>query len=192
MKVFHLLIFGTEILSPLYYTWRRWCNNTNLILQKTDTKLSVLLSVEVFIQFKLIFTEVISVYWIAHNAESKTDLTRERKKIKRKEKDYLKKMFCGEEEAFSLVNCEVWLKTQHTALIYHICTCTNIGTTELVAVNTFWLHRTLSSRIYNSAIFRIITKEIKSLIKELRSTSFLLIGSTCNTWKWFVGITRFF
>lgn len=146
--------------KSLYYPWTRWCNNTNLILQKTDTKLSVLLSVEVFIQFKLILTEVISVYWIAHNAQSKTDLTRERKKIKQKEKDYLKKMFCGEEEALSLVNCEVCLTTQHTALMYHIWTCTNIGSNELVAINIFWLHRTLSSRVYNSAIFRIITKEM--------------------------------
>lgn len=87
-----------------------------------DKKLSVLLSMEVFIQFKLILTEVNSVYWIAHNAESKTDLTRERKKIKKEKKDYLKKMFCDEEEALSLVNCEVWLTTQHDALMYHICT----------------------------------------------------------------------
>lgn len=101
-----------------YYPWTRWCNNTNLILQKTDTKLSVLLSEEVFIQFKLILTEVISVYWVAHNAESRRDLTRERKKIKQKEKDYLKEMFCGEEEALSLVNCEfdLQLSTLHSCI----------------------------------------------------------------------------
>lgn len=137
--------------KSLYYPWTRWYNNTNLILQKTDTKLSVLLSVEVFIQFKLILTEVISVYWVAHNAESRRDLTKERKKIKQKEKDYLKKMFCGEEKALSLVNCEVWLTTQHTALMYQMSDIgTNIGTT----------HSTLQSGIYNSVIFKIITKAI--------------------------------
>lgn len=104
--------------KSLYYPWTRWCNNTNLILQKMDTKLSVLLSVEVFIQFKLILTEVISVYWIARNTESKTDLTRERKKIKKKKKDYLKKMFCGEEEALNLVNCEVSAYYTHVSHMY--------------------------------------------------------------------------
>lgn len=102
-------------------------------------------------------------------------------------------MFCAEEEALNVVNCEVWFATQHTPLMYHTCRCKDIiSSISLLAINTFWPHRTLSTRISNSVLFRIITKVIETLIKEHQSTSFLLIGSTCNTLKWFVRIARFF
>lgn len=119
--------------KSLYYPWRRWCNNANLILWKMNIKLccclwKCLTNLSLFSLRSFQFIEIV------HNAQSKTDSTRERKKIKQKKK------------RFSVVRRKIWAlwivslnlqgSTWHS---YHTCACADIGNTAIVMINSFCL-----------------------------------------------------